>query len=102
MKKDSIEKESAKIIDMTDIDKEAKEIYPEDNNSQKCDEKVNQLYKKINNWAEIFYYSKTNLIKERFLNIISKSEYSKFFEGLDFEYGINNKTKDVKKAFEIY
>ena len=102
MKKDSIEKESEKLIDITDIDKDAKEIYPEDKNSQKCDEQVNQLYKKINNWAEIFYYGKTNLIKERFLNIISKSEYSKFFEALDYEYGINGKSKDIKLAFEIY
>ena len=33
---------------------------------------------------------------------MTNSEFSKFFEALDYEYGINNKTQDIQKAFEIY
>ena len=102
MKIDKNEKELEKLMDINEIEKEAKDIYPEGNDSIRCDNEINKLYKKINNWAEMLYYGKTDLIKERFLNIISKSEYSKFFEALDYEYGINGKTKDIKLAFEVY
>ena len=36
---------------------------------------------------------------EKFKELISKSE---FFEGLNYEYGINDYPFDTKKAFEIY
>ena len=78
-----------------------KEIYPEGQESEKCDEEVNKLYK-LEDWSQIFYYGKSEIIKERFIKLVSKSEYSKFFEGLNYEYGINNKEKDIQKAFEIY
>jgi hypothetical protein len=84
-----------------EIEKEISEIYPECILSQKCDYEINKIYK-IKNWSKMLFYGKPKLLKERFLSIISKSEHSKFFEGLDYEYGINNKPKDIKKAFEIY
>jgi len=93
--------ESNIIMDKEVIEKEKLEIYPENEDAEKCDKEVNELYK-IKNWADLFYYGKPKLIKDRFLKIVLKSEHSKFFEGLDYEYGINNKEKDVKKAFEIY
>ena len=83
------------------IEKEEQEIYPEGEDSKKCDKEVGELYK-IKNWADLFYYGKPKLIKDRFLKVVLKSEHSKFFKGLDYEYGINNKEKDIKKAFEIY
>ena len=84
-----------------EIEKEISEIYPECIGSEKYDNELNELYK-IRNWSEILFHGKQKLLKERFLNIFSKSEYSKFLEGLDYEYGLNNKPKDTKKAFEIY
>ena len=33
---------------------------------------------------------------------MSGSEDSKFFEALNYEYGINNYPLDINKAFEIY
>ena len=93
--------ESDKIMDKELIEKEEQEIYPEGEDSKKCDKEVGELYK-IKNWADLFYYGKPKLIKDRFLKVVLKSEHSKFFEGLDYEYGINNKEKDIKKAFEIY
>ena len=78
-----------------------KEIYPEGQESKKCDEEVNKLYK-LEDWSQIFYYGKSEIIKQRFIKLVSKSEYSKFFEGLNYEYGINDKEKDIQKAFEIY
>ena len=88
-------------MEIKEIEKERMEIYPEGEESKKCDKEVGELYK-IKNWSDLFYYGKSKLIKDRFLQVILKSEYSKFFEGLDYEYGINNKTKDINKAFEIY
>ena len=84
-----------------EIEKEIAEIYPECIGSEKYDNELNKLYK-IRNWSEMLFHGKQKLLKERFLNIISKSEHSKFIEGLDYEYGLNNKPKDTKKAFEIY
>ena len=45
---------------------------------------------------------KEGKLKERFIEIIKNSEYSKFFEGLNYECGINNCPKNLKKAFKIY
>ena len=97
----SKEKQSDLIINIEEIEKESLEIYPEGEESKECDKKLNEIYK-IKNWGEMFYHGKTKILKERFLSIISKSEHSKFFEGLDYEYGINGKPKDIKIAFEIY
>ena len=60
-----------------------KEIYPEGQESKKCDEEVNKLYK-LEDWSQIFYYGKSEMIKQRFIKLVSKSEYSKFFEGLNY------------------
>ena len=97
MKKDK----NIAIMNFEEFEKEETEIYPEGDASKLCDTKIDELCK-INNWTEMFYHGKTKLMKERFLNIISKSECSKFFEGLNHEYGINDKQKDLKLAFKIY
>ena len=96
----NVKKNSDTIKNTEEIEKEASKIYP-DVEGILCDNKINDLYK-VKDWSEIFFYGKTKLMKERFLNIISKSEYSKFFEGLNYEYGINNKPKDIQMAFDIY
>ena len=94
-------KEPEISISKEELIKKEFEIYPFCEESMKCDEEIDKLYT-IKNWSDMFYSSKTKLIKERFMEIISKSEFSKFFEGLDYEYGINGKTQDIQKAFEIY
>ena len=97
--KNKIEEEL--IISVEEMEKEIAEIYPISEESEKCDTEINKLYQ-IKSWSEIFYKGKTKLMEKRFLDLISKSEYSKFFEGLDYEYGLNNKPKNVKLSFEIY
>ena len=76
-------------------------IYPISEESKTCDEKCEKLYK-IENWAEMLYHLKEGKSKERFIELMNKSEYSKFFEGINYEYGINNYPKDLNKAFQIY
>ena len=71
---------------------------PNDENIDKKCYKINN----IENWAETFYTLKSGIILERYKNIMSKSENSKFFEALNYEYGINNYPLDLNKAFEIY
>ena len=63
-----------------------------------------QCYKlnNITNWAESFYNLKSGVILQRYRQIMSKTEYNKFFEALNYEYGINNFPHDVNKAFKIY
>ena len=68
---------------------------------EKIDEKCYSL-NKIENWADIFYNLKTGIILEKYQELLSKSEFSKFFEALNYEYGINNYQLDLKKAFDIY
>ena len=97
--KNKIEEEL--IISVEEMEKEIAEIYPISEESEKCDTEISKLYQ-IKSWSEIFYKGKTKLMEKRFLDLISKSEHSKFFEGLNYEYGINNKPKNIKKAFEIY
>ena len=77
---------------------EGEKIFPINPTS---DEKCKELYP-INNWAEMFYNLKKGKSKQKFQELISKSEYSKFFEALNYEYGINNVKKDLEKAFFIY
>ena len=88
------------IITISDIEQEAKNIYPDNLESTDYDKQA-KLYA-IDDWSELFYKGKPNIIKNRFLEIISKSEYAKFFEALNYEYGINGKIKSVNTAFEIY
>ena len=95
MEKSEIDIDKNKILELEN------EIYPVCQGSKTCDEEVEKLYT-IKNWAEMFYHAKTKIIKDRFLKLISLSEYSKFFEGLDYEYGLNDKTIDIQKAFQIY
>ena len=83
------------------IFEEGEKIYPISENSQKTDEKCDNLYK-IENWAEVIYHLKEGKSKERFIELINNSEYSKFLEGLNYEYGINNCPLDLDKAFKIY
>ena len=63
-----------------------------------------QCYKlnNITNWAESFYNLKSGVILQRYRQIMSKTEYNKFFEALNYEYGINNFPHDANKAFKIY
>ena len=63
---------------------------------------TNNEIHQIKNWAEMFYNIKQEKSKSKFNELMSKSEYSKFFEGLNYEYGINNYTQDSQKAFDIY
>ena len=68
---------------------------------EKIDEKCYKI-NKIDNWADAFYNLKTGILLEKYQELLSKSEYSKFFEALNYEYGINNYQLDLEKAFDIY
>ena len=94
-------KDNQSLISSEEIEKEASNIYPESPDSKKCDEEIEKLFS-ISNWSDMFYYGKSNLMKKRFLDFISKSEFKKFFEALNYEYGVNNYPLDIKKAFSIY
>ena len=94
--KDSSEEPKSKTYE--DIIKEGESIYPLSEDIEKKSFEINN----VKNWAELFYNIKQEKIKLKFNELISKSEYSKFFEGLNYEYGINNKNIDIQKAFEIY
>ena len=96
-----IKKEANLLISKENIEEEELNIYPEDEDSKKCDEEINKRFP-VDNWHDIFYYGKSPLIKNRFLEFISKSEFAKFFEALNYEYGINGFPKNLKKAFSMY
>ena len=81
-----------------EIFEQGKNIYPI---NQYCDEKLNNTYK-IENWYEAFYHLKKGKLYQRFVEITKKSCYSKFFLGLDYEYGVNGKEKDLIQAFNTY
>ena len=81
-----------------DIIKEGESIYPLLDDIEKKSFEINN----VKNWVDVFYTIKQGKTKLKFNELISKSEYSKFFEGLNYEYGINDKNKDIQKAFEIY
>ena len=85
-------------LSLEDIIKKGEAIYPI---SEESDRKSLEIHR-INNWAEMFYSKKKEKTKQKFNELVSKSEYKKFFKGLNYEYGINNKPKDIKKAFDIY
>lgn len=88
-----MEKNDIKQYDL--IYEEGEKLYPISSNSDK------KCYI-IENWAEMFYHLKEGKSKERFIELIKNSEYSTFFEGLNYEYGINNCPQDLMKAFQIY
>ena len=83
---------------MENIFEEGRQIYPI---NIAFDKRMDEIYK-IEKWDEVFYNIKKGKMKERFIEKIKKSEYSEFFKGLDYEYGLNNITKDLQKAFNIY
>ena len=85
-------------IQINKILEDGEKIYPI---NKYCDERLEELYE-INNWYESFYNIKKGLLKNRFIELMKKSEYSEFFRGLNYEYGINNCQKDLNKAFLIY
>ena len=68
---------------------------------EKIDEECYNI-NKIDNWSDTFYNLKTGIILEKYKELLSKSEFSKFFEALNYEYGINNYPLDLQKAFDIY
>jgi len=70
-------------------------------NDEKIDKKCYEI-NNIENWANCFYNRKSGIILERYNLIISKTENNKFFEALNYEYGINNFPLDINKAFQIY
>ena len=57
---------------------------------------------KVNNWADYFYGPRTGLLKTLYSSLVLKTENKKFFEGLNYEYSLNNYPLDIKKAFDIY
>ena len=59
---------------------------PNDENIDKKCYSINN----IENWAKSFYNLKSGIILEKYKEIVSKSENSKFFEALNYEYGVNN------------
>ena len=85
-------------LSFEDIIKEGENIYPISEESDRKSLEINE----IKNWAEMFYNIKQEKSKAKFNEILKKSQYSQFFEALSYEYGINNKSQDIKKAFEIY
>ena len=101
MKSKKTPKSKSILISTEQIEKEESNIYPENEDSLKCDEEINKVYS-ISNWSEMFYYGKSDLIKNRFLEFISKSEYAHFFEALNYEYGVNGQNKSITTAFSIY
>ena len=90
--------EEQKPMTYEDIIKEGESIYPLLDDVEKKSFEINN----VKNWVDVFYTIKQGKTKLKFNELISKSEYSKFFEGLNYEYGINDKNKDIQKAFEIY
>ena len=95
------QKEKQLLITIEQIEKEELNIYPENEDSKKCDDETNKFFS-ITNWSDMFYYGKSDIIKKRFLEFISRSEFISFFEALNYEYGTNDFPKDIKKAFSIY
>ena len=83
---------------MNKIFEEGRKLYPI---NTACDVRLDGIYK-IENWDKVFYNIKKGKMKERFIQQMKKSEYSEFFRGLDYEFGLNNVKKDLKQAFKIY
>ena len=90
--------QSKNISVIHNILKCGEQIYPI---SEEIDNKCLQ-HNKIDNWADIFYNIKKGVFRKRYLEIMSKTENNKFFEALNYEYGINNHPLDLNKAYQIY
>ena len=91
--------QKTKYISITQkILNEGEKIYPI---SKEIDEKCLE-HNKIDNWANIFYNKKKGIIRKRYIELLSKTENNKFFEALNYEYGINNYPLDLNKAYQIY
>ena len=77
---------------------EGEKIYPiNEEADKKCLEE-----NKIDNWAECFYNIKEGIFKKRYIELMSRTENNKFFEALNYEYGINDYSLDLNKALKIY
>ena len=85
-------------MQLNEILEKGENIYPY---NEDCDQRLDRIYK-MDNWAETFYHIKKGKMKQRFIELTKSSEYSSFFQGLDYEYGINKCKKDINKAFQIY
>ena len=85
-------------MQINEILEKGENMYPY---NEDCDQRLDRIYK-MDNWAETFYHIKKGKMKQRFIELTKSSEYSSFFQGLDYEYGINNCKKDINKAFQIY
>ena len=86
---------------MQKIYEEGEKIYPISGKSQRFDARLAGYYT-IENWAEMVYHLKEGKSKERFIELMKESEYFSFFEGLNYEYGLNKYPKNLDKAFQIY
>jgi hypothetical protein len=95
--KENKEKELEQLS-VEDIIKEGENIYPISEESDRKSFDINR----IKNWSEIFYNIKQEKTRKRFNELMSKSEHANFFEALSYEYGINGKPQDLKKALSIY
>ena len=90
--------EESKIMTYEDIIKEGEDIYPLSGEVEKKSFDINN----IKNWSEIFYAFKGEKSMNKFKELVSKSEHSKFFEGLNYEFGINNTKMDIQKSLSLY
>jgi len=98
MEKENTSEQQKPEITYEDIIKEGESIYPLLDDAEKKSFEINR----VRNWCDVFYNIKSQKLKEKFNELALKSEYAKFFEGLNYEYGINNKVKDIQKAFNLY
>ena len=73
-------------------------FYP---NDETIDKKCYEL-NDITNWGKFFYGSRKGILLEKYIQLMSKTDYKNFFEGLNYEYGLNNISIDLNKAFNIY
>ena len=69
--------------------------------SEENDDKIKE-YCAINNWIDLLFSWKKNTFLKEYLKISSKNENSKFFEAIQYEYGVYNHKLDIKKSFELY
>ena len=90
--------EKSKIMTYEDIIKEGESIYPLSQDIEKKSFDINN----IKSWSEIFYALKPEKSLKKFNELVIKSEHSKFFEGLNYEFGINNIKQDIQKSLSLY
>ncbi len=68
------------------------------------EENDNQIkeYCTINNWIDLLFSWKKNSFLKEYLKTSSKNENSKFFEAIQYEYGLYSHKLDIKKSLELY